>query len=116
MKIFQTSSLFETNKFHHGGPPCSGGPGAIVPVAPPLNPALNHSQTELGHVLHCRLFFLLVATFLIISFSVFYFLYIYICGPDVFHQIFFPVGFQSHSRRSNEKRRGCNSGILPLQM
>ena len=36
MKIFQTSSLFETNKFHHGGPPFSGGPGAIAPVAPPL--------------------------------------------------------------------------------
>jgi len=30
------SSLFETNKFHHGGPPCSGGPGAIASVAPPL--------------------------------------------------------------------------------
>jgi len=40
MKIFQTSSLFETNKFHHGGPPFSGGPGAIAPVAPPFNPAL----------------------------------------------------------------------------
>jgi len=40
MKIFQTSSLFETNKSHHGGPPFSGGPGAIAPVAPPLNPAL----------------------------------------------------------------------------
>jgi len=36
MKIFQTSSLFETNKFHHEGPPFSGGPGAIAPVAPPL--------------------------------------------------------------------------------
>jgi len=36
MKIFQTSSFFETNKFHHGGPPFSGGPGAIAPVAPPL--------------------------------------------------------------------------------
>jgi len=24
MKIFQTSNLFETNKFHHGGPPFSG--------------------------------------------------------------------------------------------
>jgi len=36
MKIFQTSSLFETNKFHHGEPPFSGGAGAIAPVAPPL--------------------------------------------------------------------------------
>jgi len=36
MKIFQTSSLFETNKFHHGGPPFSRGSGAIAPVAPPL--------------------------------------------------------------------------------
>jgi len=35
-KIFQTSILFEINKFHHGGPPWSGGPGAISPVAPPL--------------------------------------------------------------------------------
>jgi len=35
-KIFQPSILFETNKFHHGGPPCSVGPGAIAPVAPPL--------------------------------------------------------------------------------
>ena len=35
-KNFQMSSLFETNKFHHGGHPFSGGPGAIAPVAPPL--------------------------------------------------------------------------------
>jgi len=35
MKIFQMSILFETNKFHHGGPSCSCGPGAITPVAPP---------------------------------------------------------------------------------
>ena len=42
-KIFQTSILFETNKFHHGGAPCSGGPGAIAPFAPPLiRPCLNH--------------------------------------------------------------------------
>jgi len=34
-KIFQTSILFETNKFHHGGPPCSGGLGEIAPVALP---------------------------------------------------------------------------------
>jgi len=38
--IFQTNTLFKTNKYHHGGPPWSGGPGAIAPVAPPLNPAL----------------------------------------------------------------------------
>jgi len=30
---------FGTNKFHHGRPPCIGGPGAIAPVNP-LNPAL----------------------------------------------------------------------------
>ena len=30
-KIFQTSILFEINKFHHGGPPWSGGPEAIAP-------------------------------------------------------------------------------------
>jgi len=29
------STLFETNKFHHGGPPYSGGTGAIASVAPP---------------------------------------------------------------------------------
>ena len=32
--------LFETNKFHHGEPPCSGGPRAIAPL-PFLNPALD---------------------------------------------------------------------------
>jgi len=34
---FQLNILFKTNKCHHGGPPWSGGPGAIAPVAPPLN-------------------------------------------------------------------------------
>ena len=34
------SILFETNKFHHEGPPCSKGPGAIAPPFPPLNTAL----------------------------------------------------------------------------
>ena len=43
-ELFQTSILFETNKFHHGGPPWSGGPGAIAPVAPPLNPALHECR------------------------------------------------------------------------
>jgi len=33
------SILFETNKFHHEGPPCSRGPWAITPFTPP-NPAL----------------------------------------------------------------------------
>jgi len=33
-KIFRTSILFETNKFHHRGRPCSRGPGTIVAVAP----------------------------------------------------------------------------------
>jgi len=33
--IFETNILFKTNKCHHGGPPWSGGPGAIAPVAPP---------------------------------------------------------------------------------
>jgi len=40
MKIFKMSILFETNKFHHGGAPCSGGPGQLPPL-PPLNPALG---------------------------------------------------------------------------
>jgi len=36
------SILFETNKFHHGGFPCSGGLGEIGPVVtPPLNLALQ---------------------------------------------------------------------------
>ena len=39
-KNFQMSILVKTNKFHHEGTPCSGGAGAIAPVAPPLNPAL----------------------------------------------------------------------------
>jgi len=34
-KIFQTSILFETNKFHHGGPPCSGGARGNCPRCPP---------------------------------------------------------------------------------
>ena len=38
-EIFQASILFETNKFHHGGAPCSGGPKAIASDAP-LNPGL----------------------------------------------------------------------------
>ena len=42
--MFQTNTLFKTNKCHHGGPPWSGGPGAIAPVAPPLNPALRSSE------------------------------------------------------------------------
>jgi len=47
MKIFRTSSLFETNKFHHGGPPFSGGPGVIAPVAPPLiRPWLQHYHLQ----------------------------------------------------------------------
>jgi len=33
-EIFQASILFETNKFHHGGAPCSGGPKAIASDAP----------------------------------------------------------------------------------
>jgi len=46
MKIFQTSSLFERNKIHHGEPPFNGGHGAIAPVATPLNPALVQAQTQ----------------------------------------------------------------------
>jgi len=42
--IFHTSILFETNIFHHVGPPCSGGPGAIAFVAPPFNSALVTRQ------------------------------------------------------------------------
>jgi len=50
MKIFQTSSLFETNKFHHGGPPFSGGPGSIAPVAPPLIRPWMHPRPRVpGH-------------------------------------------------------------------
>ena len=32
--------LFETNKFHHGGPLASGAPGQLPSLPPPLNPAL----------------------------------------------------------------------------
>jgi len=39
MKIFQTSILFETNKFHDGGSRASGGPGQLPPL-PPFNSAL----------------------------------------------------------------------------
>jgi len=39
-EIFQTSILFETNKFHQGGPLTAGGPGQLLPLPPPLNPAL----------------------------------------------------------------------------
>jgi len=46
-QIFQTSILFETNKFHHGGPPCSRGPRAIAPVVPPLiRPCLWSKSTS----------------------------------------------------------------------
>ena len=34
------SILLETNKFHHGAPPCSGVPGQLPPLPPPLNPDL----------------------------------------------------------------------------
>jgi len=37
--------------------------------------------------------FLLVATFLIINFSIFCFLHLGVYKPDMFRQIFFPVGF-----------------------
>jgi len=39
-KIFQTSILFETNKFHHGGPLAAGGPGQLSPLPSPFNPDL----------------------------------------------------------------------------
>jgi len=39
MKIFQSSILFETNKFHLGGPLAAGAPGQL-PRCLPLNPAL----------------------------------------------------------------------------
>jgi len=34
-KNFQTSILFETNKFHHGGPLAAGGPGQLPPLTLP---------------------------------------------------------------------------------
>jgi len=39
-KIFQTSILFETNKFHHVGPLAAGGPEQLPPLSP-LNPHLS---------------------------------------------------------------------------
>ena len=62
-KIFQTSILFEINKFHHGGPPWSGGPGAIAPVAPPplirpchqcMMQAARTNESCLDWLLTCR--------------------------------------------------------------
>jgi len=43
------SILFETNKFHHEEPPCSGGPGAIPP---PFHPLIRPCWTQalLGRV------------------------------------------------------------------
>jgi len=52
----------------------------------------------MGLVFHCRYescCVLLVATFLIINFSIFCFLHICMFEPDMFRQIFFPVGFSS---------------------
>jgi len=40
-KIFQTSILFETNKFHHGGGPLQPGAQGNCPRCPPLIPALQ---------------------------------------------------------------------------
>jgi len=39
LRNFQTSILFETNKFQHWGPLTAGDPGQLPPL-PPLNPAL----------------------------------------------------------------------------
>jgi len=52
----------------------------------------------MGLVFHCRYescCIQLVATFLIITFSIFYFLQICMYEPDKFRQIFFPVVFLS---------------------
>jgi len=41
--------LFKTNKCHHGGPPWSGGPGAISPVAPPsIRSCMLHSTKSIN--------------------------------------------------------------------
>jgi len=50
MKIFQTSSLFETNKFHHGGALSAGSRGNC-PCCPPLNPALVLPQKATSYTL-----------------------------------------------------------------
>jgi len=39
--MFQTNTLFKTNKCHHGGPLGAEGPGQLPPLPPPLNPALS---------------------------------------------------------------------------
>ena len=57
---------------------------------------IKYSQTEMGLFFHCQLcvvLFLLVATFLVINFSIFCFLHICMYEPDMFCQIFFPVDF-----------------------
>ena len=45
-EIFQTSILFETNKFHHRVPLVAGVPGQLPPL-PPLNPALSTPSSKL---------------------------------------------------------------------
>ena len=58
---------------------------------------IKHSQTEMLLVFHSRLLvllFLLATTFLIINFSIFCFRYLRICEPDMFRQMFLPLGFQ----------------------
>ena len=41
--------LFKTNNCHHRGPPWSGGPGTIAPVAPPsIWPCMLHSTKSIN--------------------------------------------------------------------
>ena len=47
-KIFQTSILFETNKFHHRGSPCSGGPGQLLPLFPLIRPCMPADTPSLA--------------------------------------------------------------------
>ena len=43
-----SSILFETNKFHHEGPPCSRGPWAIAPFPPPNTALLDPGSSWEG--------------------------------------------------------------------
>jgi len=61
-----------------------------------LKITIKRSQSEMCLVFHYRLrvlLFLLATTFLIINFSIFWFLYPGMYEPDMFRQIFFPVSF-----------------------
>jgi len=96
-----------------------------------LKITIKHSQTEMGLVFHCRtgvLLFLLVATFLMITFLFFsFFAYTY-TDPTHFakfsslmvfslrktHRMAFQ--YFTHSRGSNEKINERDSGIPTLQM